>query len=104
MYFKDVFLEKYFSNKTIKHIVRNEPFIFAPPKKHEEEFQKMFYDALNAYTGWKLQEEGYDEIRMAKTLLDILYFIATHPNQHVESADCVIDRIHAIITATTTRN
>ena len=86
VYFKNEFLEEYFSQQTIQRIVKDQPFVYTPPKKNEEELKALMFELLEEYVRYKIKEQGYDKFTVAKLLFDVLYFISKHPNQHIVSA------------------
>ena len=58
----------------------------APTKQISAELKSLLYAPLEEYVRYKIKETGYDEFAVAKLLLDILYFISTHPNQHIDAS------------------
>ena len=92
VYFKDEFLEKYFSGQTIQRLVSDQPFVYAPPQKHAAELKELLFATLEEYVRYKIKETGYDEFAVAKLLFDVLYFISTHPNQHTDCAGAQTQR------------
>lgn len=97
MYFKDSFLQKYFSPNTISRLVSSEPFVFTPDPHQAEQFQNLFFELLKEYNKRKTQDDAPDEFLLAKLLFEILFFVRSHDNRYTTPNTANGSRMYTIV-------
>lgn len=97
IYFKESFLEKYFSPETINNLTCPKPFIFRPEPNLKAEFEDLFYKMLMEHNKKRMHIESYDEFLIAKTFFDVLFFIFYHNNYYQKAISKPNERMHEIV-------
>ena len=97
MYFKDSFLQKYFSPETIERLVIDEPLVFTPDANHANQFQNLFFDLLKEFNKRKTQDDAPDEFLIAKLLFDLLFFLHSQVNRYTTKSNASGSRMYTIV-------
>ena len=97
LYFRESFLEQYFSEATIERLTQREPFVFTPASEYATQFQTLFFDILKEYNKKMTQDENCDEFILAKLVFDLLYFVSTHENHYIGCGNGPSERMYTVI-------
>ena len=97
IYFKDSFLDKYFSEQTVKKLTYDRPFVFRPDPKYKAEFEELFYETLKEYNGKKIHLDEYDEFLAVKPFFELLFFVFSHDNYYEKGLSKPNERMHEIV-------
>ena len=97
IYFKESFLEKYFSPEIINKLTSGKPFVFRPEPDRKTEFEELFYEMLMEYNKKKIRLEDYNEFLIIKSLFETLFFIFFHDNYYQKGISKPNERMHEIV-------